>query len=102
MAWGRIKTMSSLKDQSTKIDEIVTDRDNQLQFAMDHVTTNTGCPQVYVLPPQFFSLYTNDSQSSFDHVKVLKYADNMAFFGLLNHSKRHLSDGHLKFIDHFV
>ena len=34
-AWQGIKTMSNLNDQSTKIDVIITDRDDQLQFAMD-------------------------------------------------------------------
>ena len=49
--------------------------------------TNTGCPQGCVLSPVLFSIFTDDLRSYHPGIKLLKYADDMAIIGLLNHSE---------------
>ena len=102
---NKLTTLGVPSNLTSLIMSFLSDRQQAVRVGnqySDYVTTNTGCPQGCVLSPLLFSLYTNDLQSSFNHVKVLKYADDMAFIGLLNHSKPHLSDGYFEFIDHFV
>src|SRR4029434_6479049 len=43
---------------------------------------STGSPQVSVLSPLLFSLYTNSCTSSHQSVKLLKFADDTTLIGL--------------------
>ena len=40
------------------------------------ITTNTGVPQGCVVSPVWFTIYTNDCQSSVNHVPILKSEDD--------------------------
>ena len=72
-AWRGIKTMSNLNDQSTKVDEIVTNRDNHLQFAVDlnefYCRFERNEPAMPDIPPEAIS-------PEFEYQEVLKALNN--------------------------
>ncbi len=64
----------------------VTDRQELVKlgkFSSSTHTISTGAPQGCVLSPLLFSLYTNDCTSKDPYVKLLKFADDTTFIGLI-------------------
>ena len=53
-------------------------------YSSSSITTNTGAPQGCVLSPALFTLYTNDCQSQFSDVPILKFADDTSIQGLIS------------------
>ena len=69
-------------------------------FTSGFVTTNTGAPQGTVLAPVLFSIYTNDCQTVFKNIPIIKYADDTSIQALIS-SDIDLSHYYNK-IDRFV
>ena len=51
------------------------------------ITLNTGAPQGCVLSPVLYTIYTNDCTSVFEHVSVIKFADDTSIFGLISNDE---------------
>ncbi len=58
------------------------------QFTSNSITLNVGAPQVCVLSPLLYSLYTHDCVSSHSSTSIAKFSDDTVVLGLIsNHDE---------------
>ncbi len=56
------------------------------QFTSNSITLNVGAPQVCVLSPLLYFLYTHDCVSSHSSTSIIKFADDTVVLGLISNN----------------
>ncbi len=56
------------------------------QYTSNSITLNVGAPQVCVLSPLLYSLYTHDCVSSHRSTSIIKFADDTVVLGLISNN----------------
>ncbi len=72
-----------------KIQDFLTGRPQVVkvgQFTSNSITLNVGAPQVCVLSPRLYSLYTHDCVSSHSSTSIVKFSDDTVVLGLISNN----------------
>ena len=81
--------------------DFLTNRSQQVRVngtLSDVCTSSLGSPQGCVLSPLLYILYTDDCQSQYDDIHIIKFADDSAIVSLLQDHE----SAHGPVVDHFV